>query len=395
MSEIALEFDHVWKKFKKGEKYDSLRDLIPGIAKRFFMSRQNGDLQAKEFWVIKDVCFQVERGVALGLIGPNGAGKSTMLKLFSGIMKPNKGQIKVNGRLSALIEVGAGFHPDLTGRENIFLNGTILGMRRDEIQKRLDEIIEFSGISEFIDTPVKRYSSGMYARLCFSIAVHVDPEILLVDEVLSVGDMWFQEKCLNKMLSIKDRGVTIIFVSHNLASINILCTKTAFLKGGQLQAIGPTSEVIKSYICSNKDDSDVPDGHNVIWATKLINEKNSETDILKPGERVKFVFKLKCSMPHDECQLGFFINRLSDGLFVCEYNLSMSAISSGQNGPVDTVVDFDANLLRGAYSISLYIYHYPSARNLVYARNVAFFSVEERINRNGVAHLNPRLYNPA
>src|SRR3989337_3281281 len=242
MNSSAVEFLNVYKKFRKGERNDSLRDLIPYLSRKAFLKSKGDKLGEKDFWAVKNVSFQLKKGEALGIIGPNGAGKSTILKLLSGILRPNKGEIRIHGRLSALIEVGAGFHPDLTGRENIFLNGTILGMRRDEIQKRLDEIIEFSGISEFIDTPVKRYSSGMYARLGFSIAVHVDPEILLVDEVLSVGDMWFQEKCLNKMLSIKDRGVTIIFVSHNLASINILCTKTAFLKGGQLQAIGPTSE---------------------------------------------------------------------------------------------------------------------------------------------------------
>src|SRR4030067_2714010 len=216
MGDVVLEFNYVLKKFKKGERYDSLRDFIPAIAKRLFNSSQGEELQEKEFWSIKDVSYQVMKGEALGIIGPNGAGKSTVLKLLSGILKPNKGNIKVNGRLSALIEVGAGFHPDLTGRENIYLNGAILGMRRDEIDRKFNEIVEFSGISEFIDTPVKRYSSGMYARLGFSVAAHVDPEILLIDEVLSVGDFSFQLKCLKRIQEGKENGRTGIFISHNL-----------------------------------------------------------------------------------------------------------------------------------------------------------------------------------
>ena len=222
MSDIALELNGVWKKFRKGERHDSLRDLIPALFKKT-LSPVQSSLKEEEFWALKDISLGVKRGEALGIIGPNGSGKSTTLKILSGIIRPTKGTIKVNGRLSALIEVGAGFHQDLTGRENIYLNGAILGMRKEEIDRKLDEIIAFSGISDFIDTPVKRYSSGMYARLGFSIAAHVDPEVLLVDEVLSVGDMSFQEKSINKMMSFKDSDASIIFVSHNLASVNLLC----------------------------------------------------------------------------------------------------------------------------------------------------------------------------
>src|ERR1700686_3068165 len=186
----AIEFNNVWKKFKRGEKFDSLRDLIPSMAKMVFATRK-ADLQDKEFWAVRDVSFQIGRGDALGIIGPNGSGKSTALKLLSGILKPDKGTLSVRGRLSTLIELGAGFHPDLTGRENIYLNGTILGMRRAEIDRKFDAIVEFSGLAGFIDTPVKRYSTGMYARLGFSVAAHVDPDILIVDEVLSVGDIVF------------------------------------------------------------------------------------------------------------------------------------------------------------------------------------------------------------
>jgi lipopolysaccharide transport system ATP-binding protein len=253
MSDIALEFNQVWKKFKRGEKYNSLRDLVPAITKKFFLGNHRGELEEKEFWALKDVSFQVKRGEALGVIGPNGAGKSTILKLLSGIMRPNKGEIQVNGRLSALIEVGAGFHPDLTGRENIYLNGAILGMKKDEIDKKFDEIVDFSGISDFIDTPVKRYSSGMYARLGFSVAAHVDTEILLVDEVLAVGDTAFQKKCLGKMQEVTSVGRTVLFISHNMAAIENMCSKTMLLEAGHIAYIGETKSAIKTYLQTFSD----------------------------------------------------------------------------------------------------------------------------------------------
>src|SRR5580692_4230715 len=191
MSDIALRMEHIYKKFRKGETYNSLRDFLPAMTGKMFRGVDLDATHKREFWALEDISFEVRRGEALGIIGRNGAGKSTALKILSRIMKPTKGRMIVNGRLSALIEVTAGFHPDLTGMENIFLHGTILGMNKREIQSKLEQIIAFSGIEEFIETPVKRYSSGMYARLGFSVAAHVDPEVLIVDEVLSVGDFVF------------------------------------------------------------------------------------------------------------------------------------------------------------------------------------------------------------
>lgn len=252
MSEIALEFDGIWKKFKKGEIYDSLRDLIPALTRGVFSRNHRGELEEREFWALRDVSFQVRRGEVLGIIGANGAGKSTVLKLLSRIMHPNRGRIITRGRISSLIEVGAGFHPDLTGRENVYLNGSILGMKRQEITRKFDEIVEFAGIGDFIDTPVKRYSSGMYARLGFAVAAHVDPDILIVDEVLSVGDAAFQSKCLGKMRDVASGGRTVVFVSHNMGGVTQLCERAIWLDQGQIKLTGDPSKVVSEYLSRNR-----------------------------------------------------------------------------------------------------------------------------------------------
>src|SRR5579863_1003384 len=248
MSDIALRMEHVYKKFRKGEVYNSLRDLIPALTGKMFRQQELSEDDKREFWALQDISFEVQRGEALGIIGRNGAGKSTALKILSKIMKPTKGRMVVNGRLSALIEVSAGFHQDLTGRENIFLNGTILGMTKREIESKLDQIVAFSGIEEFIDTPVKRYSSGMYARLGFSVAAHVDPDVLIVDEVLSVGDSAFQQKCIERMREVLRGGAAVLFVSHNLRVVAEFCSKCLLLERGRTIMIGPSQDVISRYL---------------------------------------------------------------------------------------------------------------------------------------------------
>ncbi|MBF0490298.1 MAG: ABC transporter ATP-binding protein [Candidatus Omnitrophica bacterium] len=240
----VIEFNSVYKKFKKGEKFNSIRDSLPNFFRKTIVKNE---LDEREFWAVKNVNFDIKKGDVVGIMGPNGAGKSTILKLLSRIIVPTKGSMTINGRLSALIEVTAGFHPELTGRENVYLNGTILGMRRKEIDEKFDEIVEFSGVSEFIDTPVKRYSSGMYSRLGFSVAAHMDPEILLVDEVLAVGDMAFQAKCAQKMRELLSSGSTIVLVSHQLDMIQSLCKRAVLLNHGEVQKDGPVGEVIPHY----------------------------------------------------------------------------------------------------------------------------------------------------
>jgi lipopolysaccharide transport system ATP-binding protein len=248
MSDVALRMEHVYKKFRKGEIYSSLRDLIPALTGKMFRQQELSENDRREFWALQDISFEVKRGEAFGIIGPNGAGKSTMLKLLSRVMKPTRGSIRVNGRISALIELGAGFHQDFTGRENIYLYGAILGMTRREIEEKFEEIVEFSGLGDFIDTPIKRYSSGMYTRLAFSVAAHVNPDVLLVDEILSVGDALFQRKCVDHMRKIIQNGATVLFVSHNLKTVADFCSHALLLDHGQGVAIGSTSKIITRYI---------------------------------------------------------------------------------------------------------------------------------------------------
>jgi lipopolysaccharide transport system ATP-binding protein len=260
MSEPIIEIKNIGKRYNINHgqgSYVALRDVIMNVLKKpfaFFKSKVMSaiGLSGKEdFWALRDVNFNVERGEVIGIIGPNGAGKSTLLKILSQITPPTEGEIRIRGRVGSLLEVGTGFHPELTGRENIFLNGAILGMTRKEVSRKFDEIMAFSGVEKFIDTPVKFYSSGMYVRLAFSVAAHMEPDILIVDEVLAVGDAEFQKKCLGKMDEIsKGEGRTVIFVSHNLSAIENLCDKCVVIQNGRVDFFGQTTEAISHYMDS-------------------------------------------------------------------------------------------------------------------------------------------------
>ena len=235
------------------EKYTTLRDVMTRRARKLFSFPKslsiNSNVTKEEFWALKDVSFDIQKGDRVGIIGRNGAGKSTVLKILSRITEPTKGTVRIKGRVASLLEVGTGFHPELSGRENIFLNGAILGMSRTEIKKHFDAIVDFAEIEKFLDTPVKRYSSGMYVRLAFAVAAHLEPEILVVDEVLAVGDAQFQKKCLGKMQDVsKNEGRTILFVSHNMSAIQSLCTKGILLERGQLKYEGVIEDTITSYL---------------------------------------------------------------------------------------------------------------------------------------------------
>ena len=270
MSDIAIRVKNLSKKYEitVGQyRHDTLRDQISHAVSSVFRSngRNHGQTQTQTFWALKEVSFEIKRGEVLGVIGANGAGKSTLLKILSRITNPTSGTAEIHGRVGSLLEVGTGFHPELTGRENIYLNGAILGMKKAEINAKFDEIVDFAGIETFIDTPVKRYSTGMFVRLAFGVAAHLQPEILIVDEVLSVGDAEFQKKCLGKMDDIAHEGRTILFVSHNMAAISQLCGRALWLKRGQLKFSGSPSDVVTSYLTSG--------------STALATWSNSELDI--------------------------------------------------------------------------------------------------------------------
>lgn len=303
-SDIAIQVEEVSKVYRIGVKEtlnDSLLqsaiDLVKSPLKNFKKYRSlykfNDALKAREssmdqmpediLWALRDVSFEIERGKAVGIIGRNGAGKSTLLKIMSQITSPTLGRIKIHGRVSSLLEVGTGFHQELTGMENIYLNGTILGMKKKEIDKKLDEIIHFSGVGKFINTPVKRYSSGMRIRLGFAVAAHIDPEILMIDEVLAVGDAEFQSKCLGKMGQVVSEGRTVLFVSHNMGAITDLCDEAIWIDDGQVRLIGPSRDVVSAYLSAGEQaqgiwmaPADSTSGGDELRfrSLKLLNEKN-------------------------------------------------------------------------------------------------------------------------
>ncbi|WP_287963176.1 ABC transporter ATP-binding protein [Alcanivorax sp.] len=305
----AIEIESLSKKYvighQKQERYTALRDVmmhkLRGIGERLRhpLSPNREEVEIEEFWALKDINLEIKQGDRVGIIGRNGAGKSTLLKILSRITEPTKGRVHINGRLASLLEVGTGFHPELTGRENIYLNGAILGMSRAEIKRKFDEIVDFSGVEKFLDTPVKRYSSGMYVRLAFAVAAHLEPEILVVDEVLAVGDAQFQKKCLGKMEAVGKEGRTVLFVSHNMGAISQLCSICAWIDQGQTRMVGSAAEVVNSYLKAGSsgmggvaefpDDPKKPAQLKRMW---LMNDEREIVDKFSCDEPVHIVFEL-------------------------------------------------------------------------------------------------------
>ena len=246
---VAIQIENLGKCYRLGETHEyTLSDQITRLGRRLTGRVPRTSVAPEDFWALRDVNLEIKQGEAVGIIGGNGAGKSTLLKILSRITQPTTGRARVRGRLSSLLEVGTGFHPELTGRENVFLNGTILGMRKHEVQRKFDEIVAFSGVEQFIDTPVKRYSSGMYVRLAFAVAAHLEPDVLVIDEVLAVGDAEFQKRCLGKMGDVAREGRTVLFVSHNMAAIQKLCSRAVWMHGGQVLGSGDPSVVVGAYL---------------------------------------------------------------------------------------------------------------------------------------------------
>jgi lipopolysaccharide transport system ATP-binding protein len=254
MSDPVVSIENLSKRYIIGHQTDpndGLRHIVERIVRapgRLMRGQRVRSTTIEEFWALRDVSFDIQQGEVVGIIGRNGAGKSTLLKILSRITEPTEGRVRLRGRVASLLEVGTGFHPELTGRENVFLNGAILGMGRQEIRRKFDEIVAFADIEKFLDTPVKRYSSGMYVRLAFAVAAHLEPEILIIDEVLAVGDAAFQKKCLGKMGEVAKGGRTVLFVSHNMATLTALCTRAVMLRGGQKVTDGPVEQVVQHYL---------------------------------------------------------------------------------------------------------------------------------------------------
>lgn len=387
--------DRVSKKFKKGEIYDSLRDLLPALTGRLFARNGQLALGRQEFWALHDISFQVNKGDAFGIIGHNGAGKSTILKLLCSIMKPTKGRIVVNGRLSALIEIGAGFHPDLTGRENIYLNGTILGMKRKEIENKFDEIVEFSGLEDFIDTPVKRYSSGMYARLGFSVAAHVDPDILVIDEVLSVGDYVFQEKSLRKLTSVIKGGATVIFVSHNMKAVADLCQKCILLDHGRITKAGRTSEVIGHYLEMNSLEIMDGDAEPVYISKTKIYGKNGETVRFQSGSTVWVDVEVKAREKLGKLAVVILVK---DGNHYQIFDTSSEQLGAGSFSlePGCTyrcTFELTLHLGPGTFHLGALIHRFDIQKDYYWKFPAATIYVHSQKDMHGVVNLNPKVVN--
>jgi lipopolysaccharide transport system ATP-binding protein len=394
MTDIAIEFENVSKKFKRGEKFDSIRDLVPAIAKRLTARRNQSPykLEDREFWALKDVSFQMKKGGTLGIIGPNGAGKSTILKILSGILRPTVGHYKVNGRIGALIEVGAGFHQDLTGRENIFLNGAILGMKPGEVSAKLGDIIEFSGLKDFIDTPVKRYSSGMYARLGFSVAVHVNPDILLVDEVLSVGDMAFQAKCQKKMQEIAQGGATIIFITHNIPALAGLCNETIVLNQGKVVQKSPTTEAINTYFeVANSLTTVTPETALVLKRLHIGDASGKPSRTFRTGEPFRIEVDFIAQQEIHQLAVGVWL-RGPNGQQV--FNIStqrmhIDPISMEPGHSCRARFDMNANLCSGSYPIGIVAKRYDLDTPYFIAEPAGVIEIAGIDNSEGTAWLSP------
>lgn len=308
-----------WNKYKKIK-------LINNSPKIQFDESQRGPKHGT-FWSLKNICLKVNAGEVVGIIGKNGAGKSTLLKVLSRITEPTSGRAVLRGRVASLLEVGTGFHPDLTGRENAYLNGAILGMRKDEIEKRFDSIVSFAEVENFIDTPVKHYSSGMYVRLAFAVAAHLDPEILIVDEVLAVGDFSFQQKCLTHMKNLTRKGMTILFVSHQMSAIQTICRRAFFLEGGRVEADGPAMQIVDRYQRSFQENEEAcrdpetveMNGKVQIESFELFGEDGGKQREIKFGESPRIRIVIDAKEKINSPQINFGIRR-GDGVVICNFN---------------------------------------------------------------------------
>jgi len=370
MSKV-IKVENLGKKYIIGhqatERYSTLRDSITKRIKSFLPSsgyKRSEKSTKEEFWALKDINLEVHQGDRVGIIGRNGAGKSTLLKILSRITEPTEGTVKIKGRVASLLEVGTGFHPELTGRENIFLNGGILGMSRTEIKKKFDEIVDFAEVEKFLDTPVKRYSSGMGVRLAFAVAAHLDPELLLVDEVLSVGDLAFRKKCLGKMKDVGKEGRTILFVSHEMNSIRKLCNQGVLLDLGHIIINSNIEETVKKYesfvIKSSNSKSnpvvriDSPRSQKYFAQVSLLNSKGRLENVFNSGAKLLLEVEMKGELKFDSHFVEWFLNDIDQGNRVAWG--ATHALEKGDINKKMMKITFEIGpllLARGKYSFSL------------------------------------------
>ena len=376
MSDVALSIQNLSKSFRIAHQrgglrgYKTLHDELMILPRRLIdgLKRQRRST-SETFWALKDVSFDVKAGEALGIIGSNGAGKSTLLKILNRITEPTRGAVDIYGRVGALLEVGTGFHPELTGRENIFLNGAILGMSRAEIRRKFDEIVAFAEVEQFLDTPVKRYSSGMYVRLAFAVAAHLDPEILLIDEVLAVGDAEFQKKCLEKMENVATKeGRTVIFVSHDMDAICHLCSRCILLRHGEVAKIGNAADVVGAYLGGERDQSPEIDFAPIeseasFQFAGLYNQKGQASASFSADEALLLKSSFAVGRQIDGLQLSFSVfNFKGDQIFYSTISMAKPAISVEAAGEYNIGAMIPGRLLLpGRYSITLAL-HTPKTK---------------------------------
>jgi ABC-type polysaccharide/polyol phosphate transport system ATPase subunit len=374
-SEDAVVVENVSKKFRLfKEKSHSLKATV----------MRGRRVVAEDFWALDDVSFTVPKGVTFGLIGENGSGKSTMLKCLTKILRPDAGTVQVNGKISALLELGAGFHPELSGRENVYLNGAILGLSQKELRRRFDGIVDFAGIERFIDEPVKNYSSGMYVRLGFSVAINVDPEVLLVDEVLAVGDEVFQRKCNEKFAELKAEGKTIVVVSHAMTQVHNLCEEVAWFENGRIKRIGPSREIVDEYTGNVQVDRE-EDGQGTRWGSgegrvtevELLDSAGKPTTQVRSGEAVSFRLHYAMSEPIERPVFGLAIHTL-DGTHVTGPNTrDANCVPEKLDGAGFVDVKYDIlRLLPGTYDLSVSLYDYTLMHPYDFRHQVLRFDVE-------------------
>jgi ABC-type polysaccharide/polyol phosphate transport system ATPase subunit len=391
MSAGLVSFHHVWKKFRYGEVHNSLRDLLPALASRLIRRTTHvaQDLQSGDFWALRDVTFEVRPGEALGIIGPNGAGKSTILKLLTRIVRPTRGACAVKGRIGALIELSAGFHPDLTGRENVYLQGSIMGMARREIAAKFEEIVDFSGISDFIDTPVKRYSSGMHARLGFSIAAHLDPEVLIIEEVLAVGDAAFQQKAFGRIAAMRQRQLPLVVVSHQLDRIAQLCTQAILLNRGRVIYAGTPGETIAAYLDPTANAADPIRGDS---AVKILSMRVSTGGEVASGGDITVILE-GTVQPHwtgTREALMLRVTSIESGATVFSTNTALCGVALPYAGAFSLEVDLQLNVPANVYTIQSLVWDTLTSRE-VHPGLRTQLRVSESVAFAGSVQMNPRL----